>query len=85
MFVLFMLSLILTDYIGTFISLQELYYHFYRTTAFGKVCNIIEYNTGGLFILSYIISIVVWLFNTYTVLRRNKLINITNVFNLDKY
>jgi hypothetical protein len=89
MFVLFMLSLILTDYIGTFIPLQELYYgcvkHVYRTTTFGKVCNIIEYGTGGLFVLSYTISIIVWLFNTYTVLRGNKLIHITNIFNLDKY
>ena len=90
MFVLLMLSVLIIDRVSFIIPRQEFHYanlnqHFYRTTAFGKVCNLIEYGTVGLFLLSYVTSIVVWLFNTYIVIRAHKLINIKNIFNLDKY
>ena len=88
MFVLFMLSLISIQHIN--IPRQVLDHScqnmdFYRTTLFGRLCNIIEYGTGILFALSYITSIIVWIINTYIVLRAHKLINIKNIFNFDKY
>ena len=87
-FVLLMLSLISIEHIS--IPRQVLDHSFqnmdvYRTTLFGKLCNIIEYGTGILLVLSYLTSVIVWLSNTYMVCCAHKLINIKNIFNLDKY
>lgn len=59
--------------------------HIYAPTLYGQIYNVIETAMGIGFLLSYITSIIVWIINTYIVLRAHKLINIKNIFNFDKY
>ena len=57
----------------------------YVPTLYGQIYNVIETALGVGFLISYLTSIVVWIINTYIVLHSHKLINIKNIFNLDKY
>ena len=57
----------------------------YVPTLYGHIYNIIETALGVGFLISYLTSIVVWIINTYIVLHSHNLINIKNIFNLDKY